>query len=104
MTNTKLNYKVPEIGMGATVRLWSDRHAYTIIDVSKSGKLITIQQDHVIRTDNNGMSESRIYQYSSDPQGHIDHASLRKDNHWRLKGRKTLVHVGSRNEYYDYSF
>lgn len=25
---------VPEIGMGATVTLWSDKHAYTIIEVS----------------------------------------------------------------------
>jgi len=32
----------PAIGMGATIYMWSDRHAATVVAISKSGKRITL--------------------------------------------------------------
>jgi hypothetical protein len=57
------NSSVPEIGKGATVLHWTDRHAYEVISVSKDRKKCTIQRYAPERTDNNGMSESQTYDY-----------------------------------------
>lgn len=56
------------------------------------------------RTDNNGMSECQTYEYHRNPEGTCHIATLRKDGSFRLAGGKTLVHVGERNKYYDFSF
>ena len=40
--------KRPEVGDGATVFYWTDSEAYTIIDISESGKVITIQRDKAL--------------------------------------------------------
>lgn len=94
----------PTIGMGATIQYHSDRSPATIIEVSPSGKRIVIQEDSVTRTDNNGMSECQTYDYHRNPEGTIHIATLRKDGSFRLVGGKTLVSVGVRNRYYDFSF
>ena len=58
----------PEVGMGATILCWTDRHAATIIEVtSERGRVfLTVQEDKAVRTDKNGMSESQEYHYSRD--------------------------------------
>ena len=94
----------PEIGMGVTWSVGSDRYPGTIIDISASGKRITFQEDSATRTDSNGMSESQTYTFQSDPQGTIHTASLRKDGRWRITGSKMPVYIGNRAKYYDYSF
>ena len=38
-------HPVPEVGMGATQLMWTDRSAGTIIEVSKSGKKLVFQRD-----------------------------------------------------------
>jgi len=92
---------VPVVGMGATNMLWSDRHAYTVIAVSASGKTIKVQRDKAIRVDGNGMSESQDYTYETDPTGTIRIVRLTKRG-WRAKGSKFTL--GMRMEYHDYSF
>jgi len=94
----------PEIGMGVTLAIGSDRFPGTIIDISSSGKRITFQEDIASRIDNNGMSESQDYIFQIDPQGTIHTASLRKDNSWRITNSKTPVYIGKRDKYYDFSF
>jgi hypothetical protein len=94
----------PEIGMGITWSVGSDRYPGTIIDISASGKKITFQEDIAIRTDANGMSECQSYVFQTDPQGEIRTASFRKDNSWRITGTKTSVFLGKRDKYYDFSF
>lgn len=99
-----LQHPVPEVGMGATELCWSDRHPYTIIEISKSGKRMKVQADIAIRTDNNGMSESQEYEYKRDPEGAIRTLYLTKTGKWReLKGI-CFFSIGSRSEYYDFSF
>lgn len=97
------SFAKPEVGMGATVLSYTDRHAYTIVEVSKSGKTIKIQEDTATRKDANGMSESQDYEFSRNPKGAIYSARFGKKG-WKLMGMTSKVLVGVRDFYYDYSF
>lgn len=94
----------PVVDMGATIIHWTDRTPVTIIDVSASGKKILLQEDQSIRLYNNGMSEEQSYSYERDINGLIYSASLRKDGKYKITGTNTVVVLGSRRKYYDYSF
>lgn len=101
---SKVKAPIPEVGMGATMLSWTDRHPYTIIEVSKSGKRIKVQSDSWERTDKNGLSEHQEYKYISDPNGSIEELSLRKDGSWRVVGGTQSFLIGKREKYYDPSF
>ena len=99
---------IPAIGMGATIYHWSDRTACTIIAISKSGSKITVQEDTATRTDNLGMSESQAYEYAPNPEGATHIFSFRENGAWvkvgsPMKGSTGLA-VGTRRQYFDYSF
>ena len=97
---------VPEVGMGATHLMWSDRQAYTIIEVKSPTRLV-VQRDTATRTDNNGMSDSQGYEYTPNPDGVIRTITLRKNGRWYQVGdtiKGTPFAIGYRKEYYDYSF
>lgn len=98
---------VPQVGMGATECCYTDRHAYTIVEVV-TDKLIVVQQDKAKRADTNGMSESQKYTYESDPEGRKVEVTLRKNGKWITKGEGlkngTGWLIGDRREYHDYSF
>ncbi|HEY5268681.1 MAG TPA: hypothetical protein VII94_06215 [Candidatus Saccharimonadales bacterium] len=98
----------PEVGMGATVIMWSDRHAYTIVSVSLDKKKISIQKDTVISIGNNGPGFSQEYEYFPNLNGNIIFASLRKDGSYVVVGESlkngTRIGIGYRREFYDYSF
>jgi len=93
------NQPEPKVGDGATICGWTDRHAATIIKVTRC--TVTVQQDKATRIDNNGMSECQIYQYEADPKGSV-HTFRKTKNGWKSKGYGLLI--GHRQEYYDYSF
>lgn len=99
---------VPTVGMGATVCYYSDRHAGTIITVSKSGKRVTVQEDTATRTDKNGMSDAQAYSYEPNPNGSVTTFSKRKNGCWVRVGEGsrsgTGLVLGTRDEHYDYSF
>lgn len=100
-------HATPEVGMGVTMLSWTDRHPATIIEVSKSGKKITIQEDSWTRTDNNGMSDAQSYTFERDPNGYTAEYSLRKNGRWVAVGSPqngSSLLVGHRSKYYDYSF
>lgn len=67
----------PTVGMGATHVMHSDRHAYTVIAVSPTGKRCIVQRDKAIRTDQNGMSDAQSYRFEADPQGALRVITLR---------------------------
>ena len=94
----------PEVGMGATVTMHSDRQAGTIvgIDLFKSGP---VQEDDAKRTDKNGMSESQDYEYTVNTNNPIRSFNRRKDGSFTEVGSKyTGLIVGTRDKYYDFSF
>lgn len=97
--------KLPaKVGDPATIVMYTDRHAATVIAVSKSGKTITIQHDLATRTDKNGWSENQTYEYQRNVQGRTEVARLGKYG-WRIGGRNgTKVLIGIREEYWDPSF
>lgn len=103
----------PEVGMGATVCLWSDRHAATITEViryktgPKAGQVkgVKTRACKAIRTDNNGMSEAQAYRYEENPDAPEAVWTLRKDGRFIKRGSKyTTLAIGFRDAYYDYSF
>lgn len=87
----------PKIGDGATLICWSDRHAYTIVDVKKTYILAT--RDNVERTDRNYQEGPQEYSYQTDPEAVPERANLRKDGNYYI-GDQALK-VGYRNEYED---
>lgn len=99
---------VPEIGMGATILMWSDRIACTIVEVNAKKTRIVIQHDNAIRTDKNGMSESQEYCYEPNADGVKIVATLRKNGTFVEQGESmkngTIVRIGERRHYHDYSF
>lgn len=98
---------VPKVGMGATMIGWTDRHAYTVVEV-KSARHVVVQRDAVKRVDMNGISESQRYEFSADPEGEMYEVTRRKNGRWVIKGESmkngTKFVIGHREEYFDYSF
>lgn len=101
----------PEIGMGATMLYWTDRKACTItaIEHFKTGaragqvKAVWVKQDIATRTDNWGMSDSQSYEYAPNPTAPRIKFSKRKDGSFKDEGG-TRLRIGSREQYFDYSF
>lgn len=94
----------PEVGMGATILMWTDRAAGTIIEVSKSGKTIKVQRDHAKRIDDLGMTDSgQKYEFSRNPNGSIYTFRFGKRG-WRGTGGSPGLLIGHRSEHYDFSF
>lgn len=94
----------PTVGAGATIIMWTDRHAGTVIEISKSGHRIKIQEDTTTRTDSNGMSDAQSYEYAPNPDGKVWEATRRGDGSYRLVGLSTRVLLGTRRKYHDYGF
>ena len=90
----------PKVGDGATLLLWSDRMAYTIVDVKKNYVLAT--RDNVERTDRNFEKGPQEYSYRPDPEASVERANLRKDGNYYIGDQ--VLKVGYRNEYYDPHF
>jgi hypothetical protein len=117
-TNSVVNYlsahqvgPTPEVGMGATMLGWSDRHAGTVI--GWDGKILTVQRDHARRCDKLGMTDAQDYTYEADPKGSVTYFKLDRTGKWRScskseKGRwilgETGLRLGVRDEYYDFTF
>jgi hypothetical protein len=103
-----------EVGDGATLLLWSDRRAFTIVAVERyvtgkhkgEVKAVFAQADKAIRTDSNGMSESQSYRYEPNPDAEIQKFTKRKDGRFRKENSEgnTVLAIIGREEYHDYSF
>jgi len=119
-TNSLINHLmsgqsvIPEIGMGATVLGWTDRHPATVIDWDQKKQRVTVRTDISVRTDSNGLSESQEYEYTIDQKGSIYHYQWtdkgwkgvtfsEETKRWRRYSGKGLM-VGFRERFYDFSF
>lgn len=110
----ELNRETARVGDGATVCLYTDRHAYTIVKVTPSS--LVLQRDKVTlaadwkpesipggffaHTTNNG---SQRWTYAADPDGQ------RIRVRWRPSRGRFATSGGSRviagrSEFYDYNF
>ena len=105
--NTNVTHYIklpPAVGMGATYSVGSDRYAVTIIEVSKSGKQIVVQDDIMKRIDTNGMSEMQEYEYTPNPQGSTRKFYLNKSGRWQESKGSARLTVGFRRAYYNFSY
>ncbi len=97
----------PEVGMGATITMHSDRHACTITQIV-SERMVVVQEDCAVRTDKNGMSYSQTYEYDRDRTGLCYTFSLRKNGRWVCVNESqkdgTGLVIGERDHYFDFSF
>ena len=57
------NTSVPVVGEGATELLYSDRHAYEVLEVDEKKKTAVLQRYAPKRIDNLGMSDVQDYEY-----------------------------------------
>ena len=131
MSRATIGAPEPEVGMGATQLMWSDRYPFTIIAVSKNKNQIIVQRDDCKRTDTNGMSDSQSYEFTPNPQADTYLVRRMPGGEWRVvslevwdergrayprneavlalldkrKGRATgsIIAVGYRDRYYDFS-
>ena len=94
----------PQIGMGVTVFMWSDRRAGTIVGMSKSGKTIEFTMDTVTRTDDNGFSHDQDYSYKTNFDAPRLKARKNKKGQWRIIRHGSFLGIGFRNEYHDIDF
>jgi hypothetical protein len=116
LARATIGQPTPEVGMGATRLLYSDRRAATITEVRvKYGETyITVQDDHTRVIAGSGHDGSAEYEYSPNPRGSIRHfkATL-PDGAWievtwnnatkrwnRVKSSNGL-RIGERDEYRD---
>ena len=116
---------VPRVGMGATIRNYSDRQACTIVEVSRSGKRIVVQHDEATLLNGFESGEPdaltftlggfcghvegvQRYSYAPNPAGSRETFTLRKTGQWIAEGEKakggTQLIVGRRAHHHDYNF
>lgn len=107
---------VPEVGMGATILMASDRHAATIVEVFGIGKAAAVKVRRDIATVVSGLRHdgSAEYAFERDPEG-VERTYKFDGVRWREIRRNaetgrwiitdnTSLRIGSRSEYYDPSF
>lgn len=107
----------PVVGMGATMLLWADRSACTIVNVQQvRGKtIVTVQRDRAKVVAGSSHDGSAEYEYGRNPFATEYHFRREADGRWqqvvinRQTGRWGKVdglglRIGVRDEYCDPSF
>lgn len=95
----------PEVGVGATLLLWTDRHAYTITKIYSERK-IGVKRDKAISIGpSRYSSESQKYYYEYDNTSPEEIFTKRKNGAWKkMNTNHSVLIIGYRDEYYDPSF
>lgn len=114
-----------EVGDGATLCLYTDRYACTVVAVSPNGKTITLRRDKatLLNGFESGEPDALVfspggfmghtsgvqrYSYEPNPDGQEFKASLRKNGQWVRCGHATTSPgnrvTAGRHERYDYNF
>ena len=103
----------PTVGMGVTMLSWTDRHAGTIVEVNTKKRYIAVTEDTMKRIDNNGISESQEYEYTTVTDAYRTYYRKDRKDQWRkcyynqngrlIFGTGGLI-LGRRESYYDFSF
>lgn len=105
---------LPEIGMGATIAVGSDKYAGTITDIDKDG-VITVRKDEVTRPTSFGGKPSQEYIYKPNPKGVSFHFknysngwSYVEQNpdtgRWKKQKANYEVNIGVRKEHHEFSY
>src|SRR6185295_455906 len=75
----------PEVGMGATLLCWTDRHAATITKVETIGgrTMLTVQEDTSTRVSGSTQDGSASYAYAANPNGCEHHYRQLPSGQWQ---------------------
>lgn len=97
----------PEVGMGATIVLYSDTHAATICEIINS-KTVAVKRDKAKVIHGDVFSADIKYEYERNESAQPTIFTMRKGGVWISKG-DSIRHglklmLGVRQEYYDPSF
>lgn len=87
------------VGEGATIIMYSDRIACTVVEVKSKCKAV-IQRDKAVCV---GGSYSNEWEYSRDTRGQLFEIYCR-NGVWKVTDSKERVLIGVRDEYFDYTF
>lgn len=81
----------PEVGMGATFTMWTDRYACTIIEVRRNGREVVLQRDKATLLNGFKSGEPDALEFS--PGGFVGHTSgTQRHNYQRdPKGERIIV-------------
>ena len=109
-TGTPTDYE-PKVGDGATILYWTDRRAYTIVEVGKrpgqNGNYVILQRDKATPAEGEKWPVTQ-YDYAPDPNGAKQVFTKRRNGQWIADGSPmkggTRAALGYRNEYTDPSF
>jgi hypothetical protein len=93
-------HPAPAVGMGATVLLWTDRNAATIVKVTPNQ--VHVQVDHAERTDKNGMSDAQSYAYTPNPSAPVK--IFRRNKRGEYVNNGDRLAINTRRTFHDYSF
>lgn len=105
----------PQVGMGATLLCWTDRHPATIVEVNDKGRYIVVQDDDYRRVDSNGMSEAQEYEYTPNTKAPTRIFRKSRKGEWvqcvrnpetgrLIQARGPGLRLGEREKYHDFSF
>lgn len=106
----------PTVGMGATILLWSDRHAATVTSVERDAA-VTVQHDTAKVVAGSGHDGSAEYAFSPNPRGELETFQRRQTEarwsavtfneetrRWNKQKSQHALRLGERDEYRDPSF
>lgn len=91
------------IGMGGTICIGSDSYPCTVIDITPSGKTVTVQYDNYTWASGDPTIGSAEYRYSRDENGRTEKFRYSK-KYKRWKNSSYRVYFGDRRYYQDPSF
>ena len=91
---------VPEVGMACTILHWTDRTPGNVIEISKSGKTIKVQECKAERTFRNVAGQQQ-WSITNDPTGYVWTFRLTKSG-WKCQGMG--LRLGFAERYYDENF
>jgi len=102
----------PEIGMGCTILMWTDRTPGTIVGLRtfKTGKnagkvsAVLVQEDNASRIDTNGMSESQSYTFTPNPEAPVLIFKAGRNAGGVFRGDVGRLRIGERGKYHDFGF
>jgi len=104
----------PEVGMPATMLLWTDRDAGTVVEVNMAKRYIVVQEDKAIVVSNRGLGATE-YRYEANPEGSRYYFRKGKNGRWEsvyinpetkrfVKCGSRGLRLGHREKYVDPSF
>ena len=98
----------PEVGMGVTECLWSDREPYEVVEVTDS-RHIKVRRMATKIVSGSSYDGSAEYEYSSDPNGYVVSLFKKKNGRWverigRSESKGSGWFLGRAEKYRDPSF